>query len=84
MAKFIVTVFRETQNNQVVFSPSFTTCNACGTTSRGIRENCPHCNSTDVEGIARIAQYFSRVPGWNLGKIAELRDRNLSDDLLQE
>ncbi len=84
MARFIGTVFRQTKNNQVVFSPSFTACHACGTTSRGILQTCPRCNSTDVEGIARIAQYFSRVTGWNRGKIAELRDRRINDDLLQK
>jgi ribonucleoside-triphosphate reductase len=29
-----------------------------------------------VEGIARITQYFSRVSGWNKGKLAELKDRS--------
>ncbi|MBI4633780.1 MAG: anaerobic ribonucleoside-triphosphate reductase [Deltaproteobacteria bacterium] len=84
MAQFIVAVFRETENNQVVFSPSFTTCNACGKTSRGIWKDCPFCQATDVEGIARISQYFSRVSGWNMGKIAELRDRKLNDRLLEK
>jgi ribonucleoside-triphosphate reductase len=29
-----------------------------------------------VEGIARITHYFSRVSGWNKGKLAELKDRH--------
>jgi hypothetical protein len=28
-----------------------------------------------VEGITRITGYFTKVPAWNKGKIAELRDR---------
>ncbi len=28
-----------------------------------------------VEGITRITGYFTKVPGWNPGKRAELRDR---------
>jgi ribonucleoside-triphosphate reductase len=84
MAEFIVRAFRETKNNQVVFSPSFITCNSCGKTARGIKKACPFCQGTDVEGIARISQYFSRIPGWNTGKIAELRDRKLHETLLDK
>jgi hypothetical protein len=40
-----------------------------------IAEACRFCGSTGVEGIARITQYFSRISGWNKGKLAELRDR---------
>jgi ribonucleoside-triphosphate reductase len=83
MAELIIRIFRETTNSQVVFSPSFTTCNSCGKTSRGMKNLCPFCQGTDVEGIARISQYFSRVPGWNTGKIAELRDRKLHETLLE-
>jgi ribonucleoside-triphosphate reductase len=80
LAAFLLRVFRETQNNQVVFSPEFTTCAACGATSRGLAERCPRCASEAVDGLARITQYLSRVSGWNRGKRAELRDRRREDD----
>jgi hypothetical protein len=32
-----------------------------------------------MEGIAMITQYYSRVSGWNKGKLAELRDRRPID-----
>ena len=75
LAGFIVDVFRNTQSRQVVFSPEFTSCDACGRTSRGLKDACPLCGSRNIEEIARITQYFSGVSGWNKGKLAELRDR---------
>ncbi len=75
LAAFVGKVFRETENRHLVFSPEFTTCLECNTTSRGITETCPSCGSDNVEGIARGAGYFSRTSNWNRGKLAELRDR---------
>jgi ribonucleoside-triphosphate reductase len=76
LAGFLTRAFRETQNNQVVFSPEFTSCARCGTTSRGLVHNCVQCGAEEVDGLARITQYVSKVSGWNRGKRAELRDRN--------
>lgn len=76
MANFVVKTFRETQNAQIAFSPEFTSCFDCGKTGRGLLDKCPSCSSSNIEGITRITGYFSRVPGWNKGKIGELKDRN--------
>jgi len=76
LADFVVRAFRETKNNQVLFSPEFTTCGDCGATLRGLHEKCRHCGAENCEGLARITQYYSRVSGWNRGKKAELADRN--------
>jgi anaerobic ribonucleoside-triphosphate reductase len=81
MAAFIGRVFRETANDQIVFSPGFSTCSECGTTARGLQERCPRCSAADLAGIARITQYFSRTAGWNKGKLAELQDRKKHVDL---
>jgi ribonucleoside-triphosphate reductase len=78
VARFVVEAFHNAQNNQVVFSPEFTTCRGCGRTSVGLKDVCTFCGSREIEGIARITQYFSKVSGWNKGKLAELRDRNRS------
>ena len=75
LALFVTRVFRETLNDQIVFSPEFSTCNECGSTARGLRDICPLCGAADLVGIARITQYFSRTSGWNKGKLAELGDR---------
>jgi anaerobic ribonucleoside-triphosphate reductase len=75
VAEFIMKAFHDTRNGQIVFSPEFTTCKGCNSTSGGLKAACPFCGSTEVEGIARITQYFSKVSSWNKGKLAELRDR---------
>jgi ribonucleoside-triphosphate reductase (formate) len=73
--EFIVKTFHTTTNKQIVFSPEFTTCKGCSHTSIGLKDACPWCGSQEVEGIARITQYFSKISGWNKGKLAELKDR---------
>jgi ribonucleoside-triphosphate reductase len=75
LANFVIKVFRHSQNDQIAFSPEFTTCTACGQTSRGLSEHCSYCGSTEVEGITRITGYFTKVSSWNKGKLGELRDR---------
>ncbi len=80
-ARFVTSVFRESLNDQLVFSPEFTTCDRCGSTSRGLAAVCPVCGAAEVEGTARITEYFSRTSGWNKGKIAELRDRKKSREV---
>jgi anaerobic ribonucleoside-triphosphate reductase len=78
ISNFVVKTFQNTENAQIAFSPEFTTCNACGKTSRGLSDSCPYCQSEEVEGITRITGYFSRITGWNKGKMGELRDRHRS------
>lgn len=75
LANFVVKVFRNTKNDQIAFSPEFTTCCDCQKTSRGLSDECSYCGSKNVEGITRITGYFSKISGWNKGKIQELRDR---------
>ena len=35
----------------------------------------------EVDHITRITGYFTKVSGWNKGKVAELRDRHREKDL---
>lgn len=76
LANFVEKVFRQTQNDQIAFSPEFTTCLTCGRTSRGLGAQCPHCHSDEVEGITRITGYFTKISSWNKGKLGELHDRS--------
>jgi len=76
ISNFVIKVFRETQNSQIAFSPEFTVCNECGKTIRGLKDRCSFCQSDKVEGITRITGYFSRISGWNKGKIGELKQRH--------
>jgi ribonucleoside-triphosphate reductase len=75
IADFVAKVVRHTTNDQIAFSPEFTTCNACSRTFRGLWDRCIYCSSTNVEGITRITGYFTKISSWNKGKLGELRDR---------
>ncbi len=75
LANFVVKIFRHTQNDQIAFSPEFTTCIECGRTQRGLRESCGFCGSKRIEGITRITGYFTKTSSWNKGKLGELKDR---------
>ena len=75
IAAFVRKTFQTTQNAQIAFSPEFTSCLNCGKTSRGLRNTCPYCSSPDVEGITRVTGFFSKIKGWNKGKIGELKER---------
>lgn len=83
VANFVTKVFRNTLNDQICFSPEFTTCGDCGKTSRGIRDSCVSCGSEDVEGITRITGYFTKVSSWNKGKLGELADRFRNQPFLE-
>jgi ribonucleoside-triphosphate reductase len=75
LANFVIKTFRLSKNDQIAFSPEFTTCRGCGRTARGLLPACPFCGSAEVDGITRITGYFTKVSSWNKGKIGELRDR---------
>jgi anaerobic ribonucleoside-triphosphate reductase len=75
LASFVTKTFQLTQNDQIAFSPEFTTCNNCARTARGLMDRCAYCGSEDVDGITRITGYFTKISSWNKGKLAELRDR---------
>jgi len=76
LGRFVRAVFEQSVSRQIDFTPEFTSCLACGKTARGRKDHCAHCGSTDVEGIARLTKYYSKISGWNKGKLAELKNRN--------
>jgi ribonucleoside-triphosphate reductase len=76
---FVIKTFNETRAEQIAFSPEFTVCEDCRRTTRGLKETCPLCGSENVYGITRIVGYYSKVPTWNKGKSAELKDRTKTD-----
>jgi len=77
LGRFVKDVFDQSASRQIDFTPEFTSCLACGKTGRGLTEKCLYCGSSDVEGIARLTKYYSKISGWNKGKIAELRSRKI-------
>jgi ribonucleoside-triphosphate reductase len=84
LANFVIKTFQLTQNDQIAFSPEFTTCNGCNRTSRGIRSSCAYCGSENVDGITRITGYFTKISSWNKGKLGELRNRYRNQAFLEE
>jgi len=84
LANFVMKTFQLTQNDQIAFSPEFTTCNRCHRTNRGLRTSCDYCGSEDVDGITRITGYFTKISSWNKGKIGELRNRYRNQAFLKE
>jgi ribonucleoside-triphosphate reductase len=80
LADFVVKTFARTKNDQIAFSPEFTTCRACARISRGLRQICSYCGSPEVDGITRITGYFTRTSSWNKGKLGELKDRYRNPD----
>ncbi|NWG02039.1 MAG: anaerobic ribonucleoside-triphosphate reductase [Syntrophaceae bacterium] len=84
LANFVRKTFQWTQNDQIAFSPEFTTCNCCNRTSRSLRSSCAYCGSNDVDGITRITGYFTKVSSWNKGKLGELRNRYRNQAFLTE
>jgi ribonucleoside-triphosphate reductase len=84
LANFVTKTFQLTQNDQIAFSPEFTTCNACARTARGLMVRCPYCSSEDVDGITRITGYFTKISSWNKGKLGELRDRYRNEAFIRK
>ncbi len=80
LAAFIKEAFEKSRNRQLDFSPEFTYCFACGRTAAGLHQSCVHCASSEVEGIARLTKYYSKISGWNKGKLAELKSRRINDN----
>ncbi len=79
LVRFVRYTFDQTANRRIDFTPEFTSCLACGKTARGINDRCLYCDSSDVEGIAQLTKYYSKISGWNKGKLAELRQRKINN-----
>ncbi|MEN6621610.1 MAG: anaerobic ribonucleoside-triphosphate reductase, partial [Smithella sp.] len=83
LCRFLINVFNKSANRQVDFTPEFTSCKACGKIATGLNEKCIYCGSTDIEGIARLTKYYSKISSWNKGKLAELKNRKVNKDFNQ-
>ena len=73
--RMVEKTFCDTNAAQIAFSPEFTVCEECASTTRGLSETCPLCGSSETYGITRIVGYYSKVSTWNKGKLGELRQR---------
>jgi hypothetical protein len=75
MALFIEKIYNNSQNDQVVFSPTFTRCNNCGAVQKGEHNKCAKCQGEEVTYVTRVTGYFGEVDKWNKGKQQERADR---------
>lgn len=50
-------------------------CRACGFVGGGLHEQCPMCNSKEINTYSRITGYYQDVQSWNAAKRQELKDR---------
>ncbi len=66
-----------TQSNigYFAYTKDLTVCSNCGKVTSPMREQCPNCNSTEVEWWSRVTGYYQAVSGWNKGKKEELMNR---------
>jgi len=78
LRRFVKDAFYKSANRQIDFTPEFTSCASCGKTASGLHETCIYCGSTEVEGIARLTKYYSKISSWNKGKLAELKNRKIN------
>ena len=75
--ELVTQTFLRTQCAQLVFSPEFTYCLACGSKQRGLVDTCNQCGSHNVVGETRVVGYYSRVQNWSKSKrYGELVDRH--------
>jgi ribonucleoside-triphosphate reductase len=68
-------IARHSQIGYFCYTKDLTVCSGCNTTSAGLLDSCPICNSGQVRWWSRITGYYSDVTGWNDGKRQELQDR---------
>ena len=69
---------RIVNNSQIgyfAYTKDLTVCGECQSTSGGLLDKCPICESSKVRWWSRITGYYTDVTGWNEGKRRELLDR---------
>jgi ribonucleoside-triphosphate reductase len=68
-------IVNNSQIGYFAYTKDLTICSDCNSTSGGLLDICPVCNSKNVKNWSRITGYYSDVSGWNSAKKQELRDR---------
>jgi len=83
--QFVEKTLRNTRCTQLVFSPTFTECDACGTIMNGNKELCVNAGCTNhnldtldkkkLSVITRIVGYYSKLSHWNASQLQMFKDR---------
>src|SRR5262245_61411892 len=75
MAMLIAHGLRHTSVSAITFSPEFTICNVCHTFTRGYQTVCPQCGADRLDGLAQVANRYSRTSNWPRWMVVELERR---------
>ncbi len=74
LIKLVKRIATETKIVYFSITPTIAVCSKCGWNSVGVFEKCPRCGEK-VELWSRIVGYYRPLSSWNIGKVAEFRNR---------
>ncbi|MDD5473901.1 MAG: anaerobic ribonucleoside-triphosphate reductase [Candidatus Methanoperedens sp.] len=75
LKEFAMNIAKNTQVGYFAFTKDMTVCMNDFHVASGLLDECPNCESEDVEHLSRVTGYVQAVSGWNEGKKQELKDR---------
>jgi anaerobic ribonucleoside-triphosphate reductase len=75
LKEFAMNIAKNTQVGYFAFTKDMTVCMEDFHVASGLLDECPNCDSENVEHLSRVTGYIQAVSGWNEGKKQELKDR---------
>ncbi|MCE8426009.1 MAG: anaerobic ribonucleoside-triphosphate reductase [Candidatus Methanoperedens sp.] len=75
LKEFAMNLAKNTQVGYFAFTKDMTVCMDDFHVASGLLDECPNCESDNVEHLSRVTGYIQAVSGWNEGKKQELKDR---------
>ncbi|MGB8218020.1 MAG: anaerobic ribonucleoside-triphosphate reductase [Candidatus Methanoperedens sp.] len=75
LKEFAMNIAKNTQVGYFAFTKDMTVCMDDFHVASGLLDECPNCESDNVEHLSRVTGYIQAVSGWNEGKKQELKDR---------
>jgi ribonucleoside-triphosphate reductase len=75
LKQFALNIAKNTQTGYFAFTKDMTVCMDDFHVADGLKDNCPNCESSNVEFLSRVTGYIQAVGGWNEAKKQELEDR---------
>ncbi len=79
LKSFAMKIAKNTQVGYFAFTKDMTVCMDDFHVASGLKDECPNCNSTNIEHLSRVTGYIQAVSGWNAAKKQELMDRKRYD-----
>jgi ribonucleoside-triphosphate reductase len=75
LKELAMNIAKNTQVGYFAFTKDMTVCMDDFHVASGLLEECPNCESENIEHLSRVTGYIQAVSGWNEGKKQELKDR---------